>query len=62
MENGYDRTPVRAFVSMQDGWRQTVAGLGELRAPIRLYKSRVDHVVDDLDHRAPAQDGHEDDH
>jgi carboxylesterase len=48
VENGYDRTPVRAFVSMQAGWRRTVARLGEVRAPIRIYKSRVDHVVDDL--------------
>ena len=48
VENGYDRTPVRAFVSMQDGWRRTVARLGEIWAPIQLYKSRVDHVVDDL--------------
>jgi carboxylesterase len=48
VENGYDRTPVRAFVSMQAGWRKTVARLGEVRTPIRIYKSRVDHVVDDL--------------
>jgi carboxylesterase len=48
VENGYGRTPVRAFVSMQGLWRTTVARLGEVLAPIRLYTSRVDHVVDDL--------------
>jgi carboxylesterase len=47
-ENGYARTPLRAFVSMQELWRIVVADLGRLRAPVRLYTSRVDHVVDDL--------------
>lgn len=48
VENGYGRTPIRAFVSLQQLWRTTLAELGEVRAPILLYTSREDHVVDDL--------------
>ncbi|MGI8880503.1 MAG: alpha/beta hydrolase [Jatrophihabitans sp.] len=47
-ENGYDRTPLKAFVSLQDLWRTIVPDLGRISAPIRLYTSREDHVVDDL--------------
>jgi carboxylesterase len=43
-----DRTPVVAFASLLKLWKVTVADLGTLRAPILMYRSRVDHVVDDL--------------
>jgi carboxylesterase len=43
-----DRTPVVAFASLQKLWKVTVADLGAVRAPILMYRSREDHVVDDL--------------
>lgn len=48
IEGGYDRTPLRAFVSLQDLWRVVTPRLGTVTAPILLYTSRVDHVVDTL--------------
>lgn len=48
VEPAGDRTPVVAFASLQKLWRVTVADLPALRAPILLYRSREDHVVDDL--------------
>ena len=47
-EGGYDRTPVKAFVSLQDLWRVVTPQLHLITAPILLYTSRVDHVVDSL--------------
>ena len=43
-----DRTPVVAFASVQKLWKVTVADLPKLRAPVLMYRSREDHVVDDL--------------
>jgi carboxylesterase len=43
-----DRTPVVAFASLTKLWKVTVADLGAVRAPVLLYRSRVDHVVDPL--------------
>jgi carboxylesterase len=50
-EPAADRTPVVAFASLQKLWKVTVADLAEVRAPVLLYRSRVDHVVDGLSHR-----------
>jgi carboxylesterase len=47
-EEAADRTPVVAFASLQKLWRTTVADLAAVRAPILMYRSREDHVVDDL--------------
>jgi carboxylesterase len=47
-ESAADRTPVVAFASLQKLWKVTAADLGRVRAPILLYRSREDHVVDDL--------------
>ncbi|HEX2902547.1 MAG TPA: alpha/beta fold hydrolase [Jatrophihabitans sp.] len=47
-EHGYDKTPLRAFVSMQDMWRLIRADLGKIRAPILYFHSTEDHVVDPL--------------
>lgn len=47
-ENGYQRVPLRAFVSLQDLWKVVVADLPRITAPILVYKSRIDHVVDEL--------------
>jgi carboxylesterase len=43
-----DRTPVVAFASMLKLWKVTVADLGAVRAPVLMYRSRIDHVLDDL--------------
>lgn len=43
-----DRTPVIAFASVLKLWKVTVADLAQVRAPILMYRSREDHVVDDL--------------
>jgi esterase/lipase len=37
-----------AFASVQKLWKVTLADLPAVRAPILMYRSRVDHVVDDL--------------
>ncbi|MEP6852048.1 MAG: alpha/beta fold hydrolase [bacterium] len=51
VEGGYDRVPLRAFVSMQQLWKVVVGDLGRVTAPILLFTSRVDHVVDPLSAR-----------
>jgi carboxylesterase len=48
VEPAADRTPVVAFASLQKMWKVTVADLPKLRAPVLMYRSREDHVVDDL--------------
>jgi carboxylesterase len=47
-EPAADRTPVVAFASLQKLWKVTVTDLASVRAPVLLYRSREDHVVDDL--------------
>src|SRR3954471_13180586 len=42
-EGAADRTPVVAFASLQKLWKATVADLDKVRAPILMYRSRVDH-------------------
>ncbi len=51
LEPGYDRLPLVAFASMQQLWKLTVADLPRVCAPIRLYRSKQDHVVDPLSAR-----------
>jgi carboxylesterase len=48
VERTTDRTPIIAFASVLQLWRTTVADLHKVRAPIVMYRSRVDHVVDSL--------------
>ncbi|MDT4927125.1 MAG: carboxylesterase [Pseudonocardiales bacterium] len=43
-----DRTPIVAFASLLKLWKVTVAELPAVRAPILMYRSREDHVVDEL--------------
>lgn len=50
-ELGYDRTPLRAFASLQQLWRITVADLAKVTAPILFFHSTEDHVVDELSGR-----------
>ena len=48
VEQAADRTPVIAFASLYRLWQRTVADLPKVTAPILLYRSREDHVVDPL--------------
>jgi len=43
-----DRTPVIAFASLTKLWKLTVADLAKVTAPILMYRSVEDHVVDTL--------------
>jgi len=45
-ELGYDRIPLKAFVSLQQLWAVTLADLPKVTAPVLMYRSRVDHVVE----------------
>ena len=45
-ELGYDRTPLRAAASVAELWRVTAEGLGLVRCPTLVYRSREDHVVE----------------
>jgi carboxylesterase len=45
-EPAADRTPVVAFASLYKLWKLTVPDLDKVTAPILLYRSRVDHVVE----------------
>jgi carboxylesterase len=47
-ELAYPRTPLKALHSLTRLWRVTRADLGEISAPILLYRSAVDHVVEPL--------------
>lgn len=50
-ELAYDRTPLRALHSQTQLWKLIVADLAKVTAPVLLYRSRVDHVVDPLSGR-----------
>lgn len=50
-EDGYDRVPLKALDSMRAMWRATVADLSAVTAPVLLFRSAVDHVVDPLSAR-----------
>jgi carboxylesterase len=45
-EPALDRTPVPAFVSLQKLWKVVLGDLSQVRAPILMLRSRVDHVVE----------------
>jgi carboxylesterase len=48
VELAYDRTPIAAFASLQELWKVTLADLALVTAPIVMFRSRVDHVVEPL--------------
>jgi carboxylesterase len=50
-ELAYDRTPLRAMYSLTQLWRLTRAELGRISAPVLLYRSAEDHVVEPLSGR-----------
>lgn len=45
-ERGYNRIPLKAFVSLQQLWKVTVADLGAVSCPVLSFRSQVDHVVE----------------
>ncbi len=51
VEPANDRTPVIAFASLTKLWQATRADLAKVTAPIRLYRSVEDHVVEPLSGR-----------
>jgi carboxylesterase len=44
-EGGYKRVPIRAAATLPDLWKTTAASLDQIRAPLLVYRSTVDHVV-----------------
>jgi carboxylesterase len=51
IELAYDRTPLRAMHSLAQLWKLTVAELGRISAPILVYRSETDHVVEPVSGR-----------
>lgn len=45
-ELGYDRLPLRALHSLTRLWRDVRGRLGQVTAPLLLFRSATDHVVD----------------
>jgi carboxylesterase len=50
-ELAYDRTPLKAMRSLSQLWPLVTADLGRITAPVLLFRSRVDHVVEPLSGR-----------
>jgi carboxylesterase len=50
-ELAYDRTPLRALHQLTQLWATVSADLGKVAAPILVYRSRVDHVVEPMSGR-----------
>jgi carboxylesterase len=48
VEAEVDRMPLVAFASVLKLWRRTVRDLHRVKAPVLMYRSRVDHVLDSL--------------
>ncbi|MRJ77816.1 alpha/beta fold hydrolase [Aeromicrobium sp. SMF47] len=46
-EVGYDRTPLKALASQLKMWKDVRAGLDRVTAPLLLFRSADDHVVDE---------------
>lgn len=44
-EGGYDRVPVKAAATLPALWKLTAGSLAEVRQPLLVYRSTVDHVV-----------------
>ncbi len=54
-ELSYDRTPVKAFASLQQLWKLVVADFDQITAPVLMYRSKDDHVVEPLSARLLQQ-------
>jgi carboxylesterase len=46
-ETGYDKTPLKALASQLKGWRLVAADLEKVTAPLLVFRSTNDHVVDE---------------
>lgn len=46
-EIGYDKTPLQALASQLRGWAAVRADLAQVTAPLLMFRSAEDHVVDD---------------
>jgi carboxylesterase len=46
VEHAYDRTPLQALHSLMRMWREVTAQLADVRAPLLLFRSAEDHVID----------------
>jgi carboxylesterase len=44
-EGGYKRVPTSAAATLPRMWKTTAADLGQVRQPVLVYRSTVDHVV-----------------
>ena len=44
-EGGYDRVPTRAAATLPDMWRTTASALRDVKQPVLVFRSTVDHVV-----------------
>jgi carboxylesterase len=47
-ETGYSRTPLRALSSLLGGWQQVRTDLSRVNAPLLVFRSVDDHVVDEI--------------
>ncbi|MDN5893629.1 MAG: alpha/beta fold hydrolase [Nocardioides sp.] len=45
-EHAYDRTPLHALASMTHAWKALRKDLPKVTAPVRIFRSAEDHVVD----------------
>jgi carboxylesterase len=50
-EVAYDRTPLRALYSLTKLWNLVRQDLGAVKAPLLVYRSAVDHVVEESSSR-----------
>lgn len=50
-ELAYDKVPLRALVSLQKAWPEVVHDLHLITCPVLVYRSRVDHVVEQISGR-----------
>ncbi len=50
-ELAYDRTPLKAFASLQSAWGQVRRDLHKIQCPVLAYRSQVDHVVEPISGR-----------
>ena len=51
-ELAYDRLPLKAATSLQRAWPLVRRDLGRITAPVLVYRSAVDHVVEPVSGRA----------
>jgi esterase/lipase len=51
-EVAYPKLPTRAMMQLRELWKSTRADLGRVTAPVIVFHSRVDHVVEPANSRA----------